>query len=60
MSQVSTVQLNDGALVLPFPLRKFFMAQIVVPRDMTKAEADRLCAFVQSLVATERSEQKEG
>jgi hypothetical protein len=38
------------ALALPFPMRPDFLAQIVVPRDMTQAEADRLCALVQSLV----------
>lgn len=36
------------ALCLPFPLGHF-MVQLVVPRDMTQAEADRICAFVQSL-----------
>ncbi len=36
-------------LVLPFPMKNA-MAQLVVPRNLTKAEADRLCAFVQSLV----------
>lgn len=37
-------------LVLPFPLRPGYNAQIVVPINMTKEEADRLCAFVMSLV----------
>lgn len=37
------------SLVLPFPLRPDFAAQIILPRDMTKAEADRLCAFIQAL-----------
>ena len=27
-----------------------FSAQLVIPRDMTAEEAERLCAFVQSLV----------
>ena len=40
---------QERALVLPFPLRSDFLAQITVPIDMTKEEADRLCAFVQSL-----------
>ena len=39
------------ALVLPFPIRPKYLAQIVVPRDMTKQEADRLCAFVMSVAA---------
>jgi len=37
------------ALALPFPLRPAFLAQVVVPRDMTKDEARRLCAFIASL-----------
>jgi hypothetical protein len=36
-------------MAYPFPLRPGYLAQIVVPRDMSKAEADRLCAFVLSL-----------
>lgn len=27
-----------------------FMAQLVLPRDLTKEEADRLCAMIQTLV----------
>ena len=42
------------SLVLPFPMRgKSYLAQVVVPYDMTKAEADRLCAFVMSLAVPE-------
>jgi hypothetical protein len=41
------------SICLPFPLRKGYLAQILVPMDMTKAEADRLCAFVQSLAKPE-------
>ncbi|WP_114814056.1 hypothetical protein [Paraburkholderia kururiensis] len=36
-------------LVLPFPLRPGYLAQVVIPIDMTKDEADRLCAFIQTL-----------
>ena len=36
-------------LALPFPLRPNYLAQIVIPRDMTKEEADRLCTFIQAL-----------
>lgn len=36
-------------LALPFPLRPGHLAQIVIPLDMTKDEADRLCAFIQTL-----------
>jgi hypothetical protein len=36
-------------LCMPFPLRPGYLAQVVVPRDMTRDEAERLCAFVNSL-----------
>ncbi len=36
-------------LVLPYPLRPGYLAQIVVPIDMTKDEAARLCAFISTL-----------
>jgi hypothetical protein len=39
------------ALVLPFPLRHGYTAQVVVPVDMTIDEAKRFCAFVTSLAA---------
>lgn len=42
-------QATDSSLALPFPMRQGFLAQIVIPRDMTKAEASRLCAFIQTL-----------
>lgn len=38
-------------LVFPFPLRPKYLAQICIPRDMTKEEAERLCAFVRSLAS---------
>lgn len=42
---------TEASLCLPFPMRDGrYMAQIVIPRDLTQAEADRLCAFVQTLV----------
>ncbi len=34
------------AYVLPFPMRADFLAQIIIPRDMTNEEADRLCTFI--------------
>jgi hypothetical protein len=40
-------------MAYPFPIRPKFLAQIVIPRDLTKEEADRLCAFVMSLAAPE-------
>jgi hypothetical protein len=38
-------------LVLPYPLRPGYLAQIIVPLDMTKDEAARLCAFISTLAA---------
>lgn len=40
---------TEANLVLPFPLRPDYLAQVVIPRDMTKDEATRLCAFIQAL-----------
>lgn len=47
---MGTETLKQPPVVLPFPLRHGYVAQVVVPRDLTKVEADRLCSFVQSLV----------
>ena len=38
-------------LVLPYPLRPGYLAQIIVPLDMTKDEAARLCSFISTLAA---------
>lgn len=43
-------------LVLPFPMKNA-MAQLVIPRNLTQAEADRLRAFVQSLVQPQPKEE---
>lgn len=32
-----------------FPIRPDFMAQVVIPRDMTMTEAKRLCAFIMAM-----------
>ena len=40
---------TETNLVMPFPLRADYLAQIVIPRDLKKDEADRLCAFIQAL-----------
>lgn len=40
---------TEMSLALPFPLRPAFLAQVVVPRDMTKDEAKRLAAFLDAL-----------
>ena len=36
-------------LVLDYPLRSNYMAQIVIPPDLTTEEALRLCAFIDAL-----------
>ena len=40
---------TDLNLALPFPLRPNYLAQVVIPRDLTKDEAERLCAFIKAL-----------
>lgn len=40
---------SDTSLTLPFPLRPDFLAQVTVPRDMTKDEAKRLAIFIDAL-----------
>jgi len=40
---------SDLNLVMPFPLRPNYLAQVVIPRDMTNDEAERLCAFIRAL-----------
>jgi len=40
---------TESSLMMPFPLRPNFLVQIIVPRDMTKDEASRLCTFISAL-----------
>lgn len=40
-----------STLALPYPLRENFMAQVVVPRNISSDEARRLCAFIMTLPA---------
>lgn len=40
---------TESSLMMPFPLRPNFLVQIIVPRDMTKDEASRLCTFITAL-----------
>ena len=40
---------TETALILPFPLRADFLAQVTVPRDMTREEAKRLAVFIDAL-----------
>lgn len=44
-----TGTVTDTSLVMPFPLRQTFLAQIVVPHDLTRAEAARLSNFIMAL-----------
>jgi hypothetical protein len=41
--------MTQKPLCLDFPMRPDFLAQIVVPRDMTKREAERLSAMIVTL-----------
>jgi len=41
---------RTAALCYDYPLRPNYIAQLVVPRDMTTAEAERLCKFINALV----------
>ncbi len=52
-SRAETFIATEASLAMPFPLRVGYLAQIVIPRDMTKAEAVRLCAFIQTLATVE-------
>jgi hypothetical protein len=38
-------------LVYDFPIDNRYTAQLVLPRDLTRLEADRLCAFIRTLAA---------
>lgn len=40
---------TESSLMMPFPLRSNFLVQIIIPRDMTKDEASRLCTFISAL-----------
>lgn len=47
--RIATSAVTDTSLMMPFPLRPTFLAQLIIPRDLTKDEATRLCAFIQAL-----------
>lgn len=42
---------SSGGLSHTFPMRPDFLAQVVLPRDMKTAEAQRLCAFIRALAS---------
>lgn len=44
-----TAAVTETSLMMPFPLRPTFLAQIIIPRDLSKDEATRLCTFIQAL-----------
>ena len=45
------------SVALNFPIRAGFLAQVVVPKNMTVAEAKRLCSFVESLASPDSGEE---
>ncbi|MGH8736412.1 MAG: hypothetical protein ACREVC_03520, partial [Burkholderiales bacterium] len=47
----ATVTPASPALVMQYPLRENFAAQVVLPRNLTLDEARRLCAFIRTLAA---------
>jgi hypothetical protein len=47
--EVLTANDDSGSLPLPFPIRSNFLAQVVVPRDLTVAEARRIGAFLETV-----------
>lgn len=44
---------TEANLALPYPLRPGYLAQVIIPRDMKKVEAARLCAFIMTLAVDE-------
>jgi len=48
-ASVGRASSSETSLTLPFNLRPDFLAQITVPRDLTKDEAKRLSAFIDAL-----------
>ena len=39
-----------GTMVYPIPIRPGYLAQLVVPMDLSKQEAERLSEFLRALV----------
>lgn len=48
-SEFLTTTSASGSLPLPFPIRSDFLAQVVIPRDLTVAEARRIGAFLETV-----------
>jgi hypothetical protein len=57
-SQTVRAAATETSLALPFPLRPNFLAQVVVPRDLTRDEAKRLAAFLDALAHDAPAEHK--
>ncbi len=51
---------TETSLAMPFPSRPTFLAQIIIPRDLSKDEAARLCNFIQALAQDEQANWKSG
>jgi hypothetical protein len=50
VSRTWGIDVNGKAwLAMRFPLRPDFVAEIIIPRDLTSAEADRLAAFIKAI-----------
>lgn len=39
-----------ATVVYPVPMERKYMGQLVLPRDLTQAECDRLCEMLKTLV----------
>lgn len=51
---------KPASLCYDYPLRPDFLAQLVVPRDISRAEAKRLCAFIETLAIPAESGDTDG
>ena len=51
VTRVSSILSPEASLVMPFPLRGNFTAQVVLPRNINAEEARRLCAFIMTLAS---------
>ena len=49
----------EASICHQLPIRGgYSIAQVIMPRNMTREEADRLCAFVRSLVTPDHIESR--
>jgi hypothetical protein len=49
MVEIEARRATPSAMAMQYPLRDNFIAQVVLPRNMTNEEARRLCAFIRTL-----------